>query len=99
MLRSVSSSAARPFVETSVAKQSEIGSALADPDALLETIRQLAAELHPTRTALPSSLDHHLERDYGFDSLARVELFLRIERRFGVGLPETVMASAETARD
>ncbi len=86
-------------METSVARQNGIGSAQVDPDALIETIRQLAAELHPTRTALPSSLDHRLERDYGFDSLGRVELFLRIERRFGVSLPENVMANAETPRD
>jgi 1-acyl-sn-glycerol-3-phosphate acyltransferase len=87
------------FVEPSIATQSAVGSAEVDPDALIETIRQLAAELHPSRAALPSSLDHRLERDYGFDSLGRVELFLRIERRFGVSLPENVMASAETPRD
>src|SRR5262245_24089876 len=87
------------MVEPSVARQEEIGGAQVDPDALIETIRQLAAELHPTRSALPSTLDHRLERDYGFDSLGRVELFLRIERRFGVSLPENVMAGAETPRD
>ncbi|MBI3044624.1 MAG: AMP-binding protein [Betaproteobacteria bacterium] len=62
-------------------------------------IRQLAAELHPSRAAIPSSLDARLEQDYGFDSLGRVELFLRIEKRFGVTLPEAVMATAETPRD
>ena len=86
-------------METSVARQDEISGTPVNPDALLEVIRQLAAELHPSRTSLPSSLDHRLERDYGFDSLGRVELFLRIERRFGVSLPESVMASAETPRD
>ena len=45
-------------------------------DALIETVRQLATELHPTRTAIPASLDARLEQDYGFDSLARVELLL-----------------------
>jgi len=68
-------------------------------DALLETIRELAAELHPSRPAVPVSLDNRLEQDYGFDSLGRVELFLRIEHRFGVSLTESVMASAETPRD
>ncbi len=87
------------MAETPVAAQDVTGSAVADPDALLEVIRQLAAELHPTRTSLPSSLDHRLERDYGFDSLGRVELFLRIERRFGASLSEAVMASVETPRD
>ncbi|MEK6594014.1 MAG: AMP-binding protein [Pseudomonadota bacterium] len=75
------------------------GSSAISADALIETIRQLAAELHPSRTAIASSLDGRLEQDYGFDSLGRVELFLRIERRFGVSLPETVMAGAETPRD
>jgi 1-acyl-sn-glycerol-3-phosphate acyltransferase len=68
-------------------------------DALIETLRQLAAELHPSRSSIPSSLDARLEQDYGFDSLGRVELFLRIERRFGTSLTEAVMASAETPRD
>ncbi|OGA54863.1 MAG: acyl-phosphate glycerol 3-phosphate acyltransferase [Betaproteobacteria bacterium RIFCSPLOWO2_12_FULL_62_58] len=72
---------------------------LTSDEALLETIRQLAAELHPSRPAAPASLDNRLDQEYGFDSLARVELFLRIEKRFGVSLPETVMASAETPRD
>jgi 1-acyl-sn-glycerol-3-phosphate acyltransferase len=68
-------------------------------EALLETLRQLAAELHPARQAPPASLDGRLEHDYGFDSLGRVELFLRLEHRFGVSLPESVMGSAETPRD
>src|SRR5262249_15026331 len=71
----------------------------ANPDALIQLIHDLAAELHPGRTAVPSTLDHRLEQDYGFDSLGRVELFLRIERRFGVTLPEAVMGNAETPRD
>lgn len=87
-------------METSAAKpEGGAGSAAIGADALIETIRQLAAELHPTRAAIPSSLDARLEQDYGFDSLGRVELFLRLERRFGVSLPETAMAGAETPRD
>ncbi len=87
-------------METSAARTEE-GSAGAaiNADALIETLRQLAAELHPSRAAIPSSLDARLEQDYGFDSLGRVELFLRIERRFGTSLTEAVMASAETPRD
>ncbi len=68
-------------------------------ETLLETLRQLTAELHPARQAPRASLDGRLEQDYGFDSLGRVELFLRIERRFGVSFPESVMGSAETPRD
>src|SRR3989442_11348285 len=68
-------------------------------ETLLETVRQLAAELHPARQAPPASLDGRLEHDYGFDSLGRVELFLRLERRFAPSLPQSVMASPETPRD
>ncbi len=84
-------------MEKSIAKQE--GGAAISADALIELIRQLAAELHPSRAAIPSSLDARLEQDYGFDSLGRVELFLRIEKRFGTSLAEAVMANAETPRD
>ncbi len=86
-------------MESSVAMEHETAGAPATPDALIELVRSLAAELHPGRTAIPATLDHRLEQDYGFDSLARVELFLRIEKRFGVALPEAVMAGVETPRD
>jgi 1-acyl-sn-glycerol-3-phosphate acyltransferase len=86
-------------METSVARQDGIGGTLVSAEALLETIQQLAAELHPGRATATPSLDNRLEQDYGFDSLGRVELFLRIERHFGVSLPESIMASAETPRD
>jgi 1-acyl-sn-glycerol-3-phosphate acyltransferase len=69
------------------------------PEALLDTVRAVAAELHPARSALRPTLDGRLEEDYGFDSLGRVELVLRLERRFGVALPERLMAGAETPRD
>ncbi|HUF80836.1 MAG TPA: AMP-binding protein, partial [Burkholderiales bacterium] len=87
-------------VETAVAKQEGggIGPAVT-ADGLLGTIRQLAAELHPSRATIPSSLDARLEQDYGFDSLGRVELFVRIEKQFGASLTEAVMAGAETPRD
>ena len=86
-------------MESSVARQHEISEALISDEALLETIRRLAAELHPSRPAAPAALDNRLDQDYGFDSLGRVELFLRIEKHFGVSLPENVMANAETPRD
>jgi 2-amino-4-hydroxy-6-hydroxymethyldihydropteridine diphosphokinase len=75
------------------------GGAPMSAETLLETLRQLAAELHPARQAPAASLDGRLDHDYGFDSLGRVELFLRLERRFGVSLPQSVMANAETPRD
>jgi 1-acyl-sn-glycerol-3-phosphate acyltransferase len=89
---------ARP-VETPVAGRDGDRGAAVSPDELVALIRQLAAELHPSRAAIPSSFDARLEQDYGYDSLGRVELFLRIEKKFGVSLSEAVMAGAETPRD
>ncbi|NMG74654.1 AMP-binding protein [Aromatoleum diolicum] len=44
-------------------------------------------------------LEHSLERDFGFDSLARVELLARIEREFGIRLAEAAFIEAETPHD
>jgi len=68
--------------------------------ALLETVRRLVAETH-TRSwgKVPVTLDSSLEKDLGLDSLGRVELLMRVERAFGVSLPEHLLASAETPRD
>src|SRR5919199_3394003 len=67
---------------------------------LLDTVQQLVLELHPHKQqALTVTLDSALERDLGFDSLARMELLLRLERAFGVQLPEQVLATAEVLRD
>ncbi|MBM3226031.1 MAG: AMP-binding protein, partial [Candidatus Tectomicrobia bacterium] len=67
---------------------------------LLEVVQQLAQELHPQQplTRVPT-LDSALEREFGFDSLGRMELLLRLERTFDVQLPEQVLASAEAPRD
>ena len=69
-------------------------------DALLKAIKELVTELHPswpkTRQVLPES---SLSRDLGLDSLALVELLARMERRFGITLPEKIFADAETPRD
>jgi len=43
------------------------------------------------------TLDAELERDLGIDSLARVELTLRIERAFGVRLQEESVVAARSA--
>jgi 1-acyl-sn-glycerol-3-phosphate acyltransferase len=87
-------------LETPAARQTEgTAGTVVTADELVRLIQRLAAELHPSRAAIPFSLDARLEQDYGFDSLGRVELFLRIEKRFGVGLSESVMANAETPRD
>ena len=68
--------------------------------ALLDVVRRLAVELHPQRKrTIQVTLDSALDRDLGFDSLSRVELLLRLERTFGIGFPEQILASAETPRD
>jgi 1-acyl-sn-glycerol-3-phosphate acyltransferase len=65
---------------------------------LLRVTAQLVQETHAGRQA-PVMLDSPLERDLGLDSLARVELLLRLGREFGVALPEAALGEAETPRD
>lgn len=60
----------------------------------------LARELHPERRGLRLvDLDSSLDRDWGFDSLSRAELLLRIERAFAVRLPERLLGEAGTLKD
>jgi len=66
---------------------------------LLQLIEELGAELRLHRRAGSVTLDSTLDGDLGLDSLSRVELLSRIERRFEVGLPERAFAEAETPRD
>jgi acyl carrier protein len=69
-----------------------------DPNKLLAVAAAVAKEARPHVEAYVS-LDSSLERDLGLDSLARVELVLRLEREFGISLPEQALASSETPRD
>jgi 1-acyl-sn-glycerol-3-phosphate acyltransferase len=67
---------------------------------VLDIVRQLVAEVHPSSyRQLAIALDSSLDRDLGLDSLTRVELLARLEKRFAVALPERVLAGAETPRD
>lgn len=66
---------------------------------LLDVVRGLARELRPGARVDRLGLDHQLDRDFGLDSLARVELLARIERELGVRLSEAAFAEAETPRD
>ena len=67
---------------------------------VLGLVRDLTLELHPhKRRDLVVELDSGLDRDLGFDSLSRVELFSQLERRFRVRLPESMLAEASTPRD
>jgi acyl carrier protein len=67
--------------------------------AVLETVRQTYLDLHhhaPHAAIGPATT---LDRDLEFDSLARVELVLRLERSFAVRMPDAVLESAETCGD
>lgn len=67
---------------------------------LLDTVQRFVAELRSRPAGgVEVTLDSSLDRDLGIDSLGRVELLMRIERAFGVSLPEQVLARAETPRD
>ena len=71
-----------------------------DASSLLDAMREVVTELHPHLGAQARiTLDSSLDRDLGLDSLSRMELLARLERRFGATIPETVMANAETARE
>ena len=75
-----------------------------DPESLLPrllaTVRSVSDELRPqARLATSLGLDHSLERDYGLDSLARVELIARVDRDLGLSLSEAALTEAETPRD
>lgn len=74
--------------------------ATAAAQRLLRIVRQTVAELRPY-AAQDSSISLHsvLDSDLGLDSLARVELWSRVEREFGVRLPQALFASAETPGD
>jgi len=66
---------------------------------LIAMIRELLAQSRPeSASRLKVTLDSRLERDLGMDSLVRAELMLRIEREFGVGLPDDLLTEAETLR-
>lgn len=66
---------------------------------LLEVVRSLLEEIQAGSAPQIINLDSSLENDLGLDSLARVELLARIERHFGLSLPESLFAEAETPRD
>ena len=67
---------------------------------VLDIIHKLTQELRREQTNAPSPrLDSDFDRDLGFDSLTRAELVQRIEKEFGITLPEQTLAVMETPRD
>ena len=69
------------------------------PEALLGLVAAFLAQTRPRGAPPPVALDSRLDRDLGIDSLARMELLLRIEREFDVRLPERLVNEARTPRD
>jgi 1-acyl-sn-glycerol-3-phosphate acyltransferase len=74
-----------------------------DPGAIgpevLTIVSTLVDELGGRPGDRPAGLDDRLDRDLGIGSLERVELLVRLEQRFGVHLPDAVMAEAVSPRD
>ena len=67
---------------------------------LLAVVKTLAAELRPSQAeTFKPALDSSLDRDLGFDSLAQMELLVRIEQAFGISLSEQVLVASDTVRD
>ena len=72
--------------------------AAASAGQLLTLISQMLRELRGEE-APPVELDDELDRTLGIDSLARMELMLRMERAFDIRLPEAAIQEAQTPRD
>jgi 1-acyl-sn-glycerol-3-phosphate acyltransferase len=78
-----------------------------DPDAdghvlaqTLALVKELTAELHPQMPRIDAlDADASLERDCGLDSLARVELAVRLERALSARPSDAALAESETVRD
>ncbi|MCU0970004.1 MAG: AMP-binding protein, partial [Rubrivivax sp.] len=68
--------------------------------AVIDVVARTLADLHAGAPGLPEvTAASVLDRDLGLDSLARVELLMRLERRFGVALPEDTLQRADTVAD
>lgn len=69
-------------------------------DILLDEVAGLLRELHPRDAHAPVVwMDAQLDRDLGLDSLSRMELLVRLEKRLHVSIPETLAIEARTPAD
>lgn len=66
---------------------------------VLDVVSGLVAELRGSASVVGVTLRAALDRDLGLGSLERVELLVRLERAFGVRLPDRLVAEAEHAAD
>ena len=66
----------------------------------LDLVQQLAAEIQRQQgTATDVELSTDLDRQLGFDSLARAELIQRAEKTFALALPPELITSIDTPED
>ncbi len=65
---------------------------------LIEVLTDMLRELRGPEVPTPT-LEDDLERTLGIDSLARMELMLRLERSCGLRVPEATAQEAQTLRD
>jgi acyl carrier protein len=83
-----------------MATKEESPAADSPSERLLAIVAALAAELRPAGDREPAvTLDSALDRDLGFDSLTLAELIQRLEREYGVRLPDELLSTVETPRD
>jgi 1-acyl-sn-glycerol-3-phosphate acyltransferase len=87
---------ARP---TSMAQVRRVEKSMPHADVVLAVLRELYTEVHRHEPPIEITLDSRLDRDLGFDSIARVELLLRIESALALHLPDAALESAETPND
>ncbi len=66
---------------------------------VIQQVRELVRELGSGRAAVLVAPGASLDRDLGLGSLERVELVVRLEAAFGVGLPEQAIVQARTVAD
>ncbi len=67
--------------------------------ALLAVVTGMLRELRPYAAIGDVRLDDRIDRDLGLDSLSRAELQLRVERAFGVRLPERLATTARNTAE
>jgi acyl carrier protein len=79
-------------------KQSGKSDTQLSEETVLEVVRALLTETGAERALSVLTPDSSFDHDLGLGSLERVELLLRIENRFSVRLPDTVMAEAQSPR-
>jgi acyl carrier protein len=68
-------------------------------EGVLEVVREMLKELSADRAISGINLDSKIDLDLGLDSLSRVELMTRLERKFSVHLPDGAVTQASNLHD